>query len=125
VIVAALVDGGPVGGWAERIVAGGTVYVPELALVEASNVLRRLERSRQISSAEANAAYEDLTDLHVELCSFESVAERVWELRHSMTSYDAWYVAVAEALQLPLATLDRRLARTKNLRCAFVSPGTR
>ena len=53
-------------------------------------------------------------------------AKRVWELRHSVTSHDAWYVAVAEALRLPLATLDARLAKAKGPTCRFLrSPDTR
>jgi predicted nucleic acid-binding protein len=28
----------------------------------------------------------------------------VWKLRRNVTSYDAWYVAVAEGFGLPLAT---------------------
>jgi predicted nucleic acid-binding protein len=35
---------------------------------------------------------------------------RVWELRESLTAYDAVYVALAEALDAPLLTCDRRLA---------------
>jgi predicted nucleic acid-binding protein len=40
-----------------------------------------------------------------------------------MTSYDAWYVAVAEALRLPLATLDGRLSRARGVACKFLTPG--
>ena len=36
--------------------------------------------------------------------------ERVWELRHNLTAYDAAYVALAEALDATLLTRDRRLA---------------
>jgi predicted nucleic acid-binding protein len=48
--------------------------------------------------------------LDMELFSFDPFADRIWELRHTVTSYDAWYVALAEALRLPLATLDARLS---------------
>jgi predicted nucleic acid-binding protein len=48
-------------------------------------------------------------------------AERIWELRHAITSYDAWYVAIAEALRLPLATLDKRLARARGPKCEFLT----
>jgi predicted nucleic acid-binding protein len=64
-----------------------------------------------------------LLDIH--LFSFEPCAERVWELRHNLTSYDAWYVAVAEALDLPLATLDMRLSRARGLKCKFLTPEDR
>ena len=47
------------------------------------------------ADTQTNAANEDLMRLSMELLSFE--------LRHTTTSYDAWSVAVAEALRLPLA----------------------
>lgn len=122
VLVTALVDSGPNGEWAEAVIEGGSLHAPELARVEAANVLRRLERAKDITSAEAVAAYEDLMQLNIELFSFEPFAERVWELRHDLTSYDAWYVAVAEALRLPLATLDERLAKNKGTTCEFLTP---
>jgi len=39
----------------------------------------------------------------------EGFIPRVWDLRHSLTVDDAWYVAVAEALDTSLVTADRRL----------------
>lgn len=60
--------------------------------------------------------------LDLELFSFDPFADRVWELRHTVTSYDAWYVAVAEALGLSLATLDKRLSRLTGLTCQFLTP---
>lgn len=102
--------------------AAGSLHAPELARVEATNILRRLERAREITTAEANAAHEDLMQLSLELFSFDPFADRVWELRHTITSYDAWYVAVAEALELPLATLDKRLSKAKGSLCDFLTP---
>lgn len=125
VLVAALVDSGPHGRWAEDVLAGGSLIAPELARVEATNILRRLERVKEITTPEANAAYGDLMQLSMELFSFDPFADRIWELRHSVTSYDAWYVAVAEALELPLATLDERLARARGPTCDFLTPGGR
>jgi predicted nucleic acid-binding protein len=122
VLVHALINAGPLGEWAEAIVTAGPVHAPELALAETANILHRLERAKEITTAEACAAYEDLTQLRIELFSFEPFAERVWELRHNLTSYDAWYVAVAEALRLPLATCDERLARAKGPTCDFLTP---
>lgn len=122
VLVAALVDSGPHGEWAERILAAGSLHAPELARVEATNILRRLERAKEITTPEANAAHEDLMQLNLELFSFDPFADRVWELRHTVTSYDAWYIAVAEALSLPLATLDARLSRAKGPACDFLMP---
>lgn len=47
-------------------------------------------------------------------------AERIWELRHNVEIFDGWYVALAEALDAPLATLDTRLAKASGLRCRFL-----
>jgi predicted nucleic acid-binding protein len=60
--------------------------------------------------------------LEIELFAFEPFASRVWELRHNVTSYDALYVAAAEALDLPLATLDRPLSRANGVGCRFLMP---
>lgn len=122
VLVAALVDSGPDGEWAEELLAAGSLHAPELARVEATNILRRLEAAKKITPAEANAAFEDLMRLTLGLFSFDPFSDRIWELRHAVTSYDAWYVALAEALNLPLATLDKRLSKAKGPRCDFLLP---
>lgn len=122
VIVAALTDTGARGIWAEDILGEGGLHAPELLRAEVTNILRRLERAEQISTAVANAAFEDLTDLQLELFTFDPFAHRIWELRHTVTSYDAWYVAVAEVLKMPLATLDEKLTRSPGVRCRFLVP---
>ncbi len=124
ILVAATVDSGPRGAWAERVIARGNLHAPELVLVETTNILRRLERAKHLSTLEATAAQRDCLRLDLEVYAFGPVAERVWELRHALTSYDAWYVAVAEALELPLATLDARLARAAGATCEFLLPDT-
>lgn len=110
------------GRWAEDVIISESLHAPELARAEATNMLRRLERSKQISPAEANAARDDLMELNLETFGFDPFADRIWDLRHSITSYDAWYVALAEALQLPLATLDLELAKSTAAQCQFLSP---
>jgi predicted nucleic acid-binding protein len=122
VVVAALVDTGENGAWAEKILGQDGLYAPEHLRVESANVLRRLERGKQITEQEANAAFEDLLELDVELHAFEAFSERVWELRHNVAVYDGWYVALAEALDLPLATLDGRLTKAVGPKCQFLTP---
>ena len=123
VLVAALIDTGPHGAWAEKVLAGGSLHAPELARVEATNIFHRLERANLISTPEANAAQDDLMELDIDLFPFEPFADRIWELRHNVTSYDAWYVALAEALKLPLATLDEPLSKSNGIACEFLMPG--
>ncbi len=123
VVVAALVDSGPGGDWAEGVLAGGLLQAPELVLAEATNIFRRLERAKLITTPEANAAQDDLMQLDIDLFPFEPFAGRIWELRHDVTSYDAWYVAIAEALKLPLAALDEPLSKSNGVTCKFLTPG--
>jgi len=123
VLVAALIDSGPHGAWAEKVLAEGSLHAPEIVRAEATNIFRRLERAKLISTPEANAAQDDLMELDIDLFPFEPFADRIWELRHNVTSYDAWYVALAEALKLPLATLDEPLSRSNGVTCKFLMPG--
>ena len=123
VVIAALVDSGPHGDWAEEVLASGLLQAPELVRAEATNIFRRLVRAKLITTPEANAAQDDLMQLDIELYPFEPFANRIWELRHNVTSYDAWYVAIAEALKLPLATLDEPLSKSNGVTCKFLTPG--
>jgi predicted nucleic acid-binding protein len=122
VIVAALLSTNEVGAWAERVIEAGSIFAPELIRVEVTNIIRRLERAKEMTEQEADAAYADFMELDLYLHPFEPFADRIWELRHNVTSYDAWYVALAESLDLPLATLDIRLAVAKGPSCRFVTP---
>ncbi len=122
VLVAALVDSGPSGRWAEARLVDDSLAAPELALAEACNILRRLERTRQISRLEAASAHADLPQLDLVLFPYMPFAERIWALRENLTCYDAWYVALAETLDCPLATLDRKLSRATGPMCDIVAP---
>ncbi len=121
-MVAALVDSENNGGWAESVISSHAAIGPELVLVETTNILRRLERSGRISRLEANSAQRDLTRLDLYLYPYAPFAQRIWSLRDNLTSYDAWYVALAEALDCPLATLDLKLARASGPTCDFITP---
>lgn len=122
VLVAALVDSGPDGQWAESLLEAGSPAGPELVLAEATNVLRRLERAGEISRSDASSAHRGLLRLDLELFPFAPYAARIWALRANLTSYDAWYVALAEALDCRLVTLDRNLCRASGPTCEIACP---
>ena len=122
VLVALTSDAGRIGQWAERFLSDESLIAPDLALVEATNILRRLELAGKLARLEAAAAASDLLDLPIEPLPFAPFADRVWELRANITSYDALYVAIAERLDMPLATLDRKLAHAPGPGCRFLLP---
>jgi predicted nucleic acid-binding protein len=119
VVVAALVDSGAEGTWAEQVIVSEYLAAPHLMPVQAANILRLAAQAGDISQDVASLAHTDLLALPVELFPYEPFAPRVWELRDGVTAYGAWYVALAEALGVRLATLDRRLTRAPGPRCEF------
>jgi predicted nucleic acid-binding protein len=121
-VVAGLTDSGPAGRWAESLLAGDPLAAPHLMPVEAANILRRAALAGDISADVASLAHTDLLDLRVEFFPYQPYAARVWELRHNVTCYDGWYIAVAELLDAPLATLDGRLASSPGSCCQFLLP---
>ena len=108
--------------WAESVIAGERLVAPEMLPAECGNILRRMEIAGEIRPAEAAVAYVDVLDANIELHSFAQFAERVWQLRHNVTSYDAWYVSLAEWLGCPLVTVDLRLSRASGPRCEILTP---
>lgn len=119
VMVAALIDHGTDGQWAEEQLLERSLVAPHLMPVEVANILRRAVLGRDLDDQAAALAHADLLRFPIQLFPYEPLAARVWELRHNLTAYDACYVALAEALKAPLATLDRRLTQATGPRCKF------
>lgn len=117
VLVVALTDDGPAGDVARARLRGERLVAPELVDLETTSVLRRLTRSGQVLPRRAHLALDDLIDLPLERVSHRRLLPRCWELRENLTLYDAAYVALAEVLESPLVTGDRRLARASGPRC--------
>ncbi len=87
-----------------------TLHAPHLIDIEVAQVLRRYAATGQIEPGRCRDALTDLSDLPMHRYPHDVLLPRVWELRHNLTAYDAVYVALAEALDAPLLTRDRRLA---------------
>jgi len=79
---------------------------PHLIDVEFLNALRRLVFTGLVTDERAAYARADFADLTIERFPHEPFAERIWELRHNLTAYDAAYVALSEELEVPLITCD-------------------
>jgi len=87
------------------------VHAPALIDVEVTQTLRGLLRASKIDRQRAEQAREDLADLAIRRHPDASLLRRAWDLRDVCTTYDALYVALAEAIDASLVTRDARLAR--------------
>ncbi len=87
-----------------------TLHAPHLLDVEVAQVIRRYASNGDIDSARGRLALADLADLPLQRYPHDFLLPRIWDLRNNLTAYDAAYVALAEALDAPLLTRDRRLA---------------
>ncbi|MGH3438965.1 MAG: type II toxin-antitoxin system VapC family toxin [Sciscionella sp.] len=83
---------------------------PELLDAEALSVIRRMARSRVLSTDRAKTALLQIQQAPLLRLPHRPLLERAWELRHSISAYDALYVALAEQLDVPLVTCDAKLA---------------
>ena len=112
----------PMTTWANDLIDGADLVAPHFMPVEVTSALRNAERREILTPRQTALIHQDLVDLGVELYPFEPFASRVWALRHAASPYDAWYLALAERLEVPLVTLDLRLTRTADARCEFSLP---
>lgn len=94
-----------------------TLHAPHLLDVEVAQVLRRAERLKLLSPERAAEALATAAELDLVRYGHQALLPRAWELRRNCTAYDSVYLALAEALDAPLITLDTRLASVPGARC--------
>ncbi len=109
-LLTALTATEPPAGLVERLAADGDLHAPHLIDTEMLHALRRMTRTRAIGQDRAADARLDFADTALVRYPHWPLNDRVWELRHNLTAYDATFVALAEALSAPLVTCDARLA---------------
>ena len=101
--------------WAEAQLSSGgadrSLWVPHLIDAEVGQALRREVAVGRLGEGRADAALLDLVRMPLRRIDHVGLIHRAWELRHNFSFYDGLYVALAEGLDVPLVTLDRRLAK--------------
>lgn len=109
-VLAALVARQPAAGLVQRLAQDGDLHAPHLIDTEILHALRQLTIGKEISEDRAADARSDFAELALVRYPHQPLSDRVWELRHNLTAYDATFVALAEAIGAPLVTCDARLA---------------
>ncbi len=98
--------------YVDRVVdSDESLHVPHLLDVETLHALRRLILAGEVTAQRGLEALVMLLDLPLVRHDHVPLLGRMWELRASMTAYDAAYIALAEGLPAVLVTCDGKLAR--------------
>jgi predicted nucleic acid-binding protein len=102
---------------AARLAADTDQAAPEVVDVEVLGVIRAQYLKGMLDETAAGQAVEDLRDWPGERYAHRWMLDRVWQLRATVRGCDAFYVALAEAMNATLLTMDARLARAHGPRC--------
>jgi predicted nucleic acid-binding protein len=92
------------------------LWAPHLIDAEIGHVLRRGTLAGELSEGAARAALDALAEVPLRRAQHRALLDRAWSLRANVSFYDGLYIALAERLEMPLLTLDGRLARAPGLR---------
>ncbi|MHB1063023.1 MAG: type II toxin-antitoxin system VapC family toxin [Georgenia sp.] len=104
---------------AERLSSGDALFAPAHLDVEIVSALRGLARNNPRLERVVPDALEHLAGFPIRRTPVPPLLDRIWELRHNITAYDAAYVALAERLDAVLVTCDTKLVNASGPRCAF------
>lgn len=104
---------------AARLAAETDQVAPHVIDVEVLGVIRAQYLQGRLDGTAASQAVADLRDWPGERFEHRRLLDRVWRLRDSVRGWDALYVALAEAFDATLLTLDRRLADAHGPRCTI------
>jgi predicted nucleic acid-binding protein len=105
-------------GMARRLVSEQALHVPHLVDIEVASALRRQVAVGAVTATNGHRALRAWSSLGLIRYAAGPLLDRVWELRETVSAYDASYVALAEGLDCPLVTADARLSRATAIRCA-------
>lgn len=102
---------------ARRLAATQTLYAPYVLDGEVVSALLGLMRGQKITEREADSALSSYRAFPVERQDVLPLWPRLKSLHANLSAYDAQYVALAEALRVPLITADARVERSGAVRC--------
>jgi len=96
------------------------VHTLDFVHLEVLSAFRKAVARRDLSDERAQLALTRLAATPLGSHRAARLTARAWELRETLTPYDAAYVALAEGLRAPLVTTDLRLARSRGHKAEIV-----
>ncbi|MCO5294370.1 MAG: type II toxin-antitoxin system VapC family toxin [Homoserinimonas sp.] len=104
------------------LLAAKPLHAPHLLDFEFLSALRKHAAKASLGATAAMEKLELFEMMSIERHDAEYLRRRIWMMRHNLTAYAAAYVALAEALNLPLATSDLKLAAVAANYCKVLTP---
>lgn len=98
------------------------LHAPTLIDYEFLHAARRGARIPELGPTRAREAIESFLQLHITRHPAGPLLRAMWSFRHDVSAYDASYLALAQALGVPLLTCDKRLAKTARRWCDVILP---
>ena len=95
------------------------LVAPDHMWLEVVSVITRMARSGVLSELDAQRIIQQLQRLNIRVITASSFVQRIWKLRKNVFYLDAAYLAIAEALDAPLLTCDKKLSRASGPECNF------
>lgn len=84
---------------------------------EVFSAVRGLTLGGKLTESQGRRALAWMSRLEVDEVPLDSLFAGMWDVRESMTGYDAAYVVLAAARSVTLVTADARLARAASQHC--------
>lgn len=100
-----------------QAVSDTAVAAPYAIDLECASVLRGLSLGGKVPGDVAESAIDLLDRTNLRRFDHAPLMRRIWELRHNMWPYDAVFAALAEYLNVPLVTLDKKFEGVPGIRC--------
>jgi predicted nucleic acid-binding protein len=117
VVGPAFIDDGPHGDHARQRIRDQLLFAPSLIDLEVLSMIKGRLRAGAVDQRRAREAVADFLTVRLRRMPHVGLLPRIWDLRDKLSIYDAAYVALAEAIGVPLLTADRGIARTPGLAC--------
>ena len=103
----------------QRLTTAQTLDAPRILDAEVISALLGLLRGKKITEKEADTALAGYRAFPLDRHDILPLWPRIKSLHANLSAYDAQYVALAEALRVPLVTADARIERSGAARCAI------
>ena len=97
------------------LIESNRLVAPELFDLEILSAFRGLVMRRELSTDDALAAIEVLSDWGFERITHGDILFATWQYYQNVSTYDAVYLAVAKNLDAEVLTADSRLARAPGI----------